>query len=435
MSRLVICALCALFAVGQFANAENWPEWRGPQHNGISTEKGIPTEWVNAKENIAWRLPLPGPGGATPVVWNDRIYLTSAEGDDLVLVCASTDGKELWKKKVTTGNTLARSGEGNSASPSPSTDGEHVWCFFGNGILACYDKDGNETWKFDVQERYGKFDIQFGMTTTPILFGDHLYMQLIHGTWGGPYKVGKVIKLNKLDGSEVWAVDRPSQAEDECKHSYASAVMYEDPERKFLVTHGADCTVGYSLDDGHELWRLDGLNGPSQFNKRDYDNTFRLVASPGVAPGTVVVPTAKGGPVVALKVDEELTGDVKESPSAIRWFVDKTPDVPCPLIHDGLVHLCMADGRVMCVDLKSGEELFFARAHNAAYRASPLWVDGNVYFASTDGTVTVFKHGRTFEIVAENRLNNEGIPASPVVSNGTLYLRSTHALYAIRAPK
>jgi outer membrane protein assembly factor BamB len=310
-----------------------------------------------------------------------------------------------------------------------------VWCFFGTGILACYDRDGNEVWKFDVQDRYGKFDIQFGMTSTPVLHGDHLYLQLIHGTWGGPYKVGKVIKLNKADGSEVWAVDRPSTADDECKHSYASPVMYDDGETAFLVTHGADCTVGHSLEDGREIWRLEGLNGPSKYNRRDYDNTFRMVASPAVAPGSIVVTTAKAGPVVTLNVNDDLVGDVTESPAAVRWFVDKTPDVSCPLIHDGLVHLCMNDGRVLCADLKTGEQVFFARGHNAQRRSSPLYVDGHVYIAAKDGTVTVFKHGREFDVVAENNLNGEGITASPIVSNGTLYLRSAAALYAIRAPK
>jgi outer membrane protein assembly factor BamB len=435
MLRHAIPALLAIQIFSAGASAENWPEWRGPQRNGISTEKNIPTEWTKAKENVAWRTELPGPSGATPVVWDDRIYLTTAEGDNLLLMCFSTAGKELWRQKVTDGNSNARAGEGNSASPSPSTDGQHVWCYFGNGILACFNKDGKEVWKLNVQERYGKFDIQFGMTATPVLYGDHLYMQLIHGTWGGPYKVGKVVKLNKKDGSEVWAVDRPSNADDECKHSYASPVLYDDGAIKFLITHGANCSVGHSLETGEEIWRLDGLNGPSKLNQDEYDNTFRMVASPGVAPGTVIIPTCKGGPALRLKVDQSLRGNVLESPDAIRWIVQNTPDVPCPLILDGLVHLCMTDGKVLCVELESGKELYFKRGHNAQHRCSPLYADGHIYMAAKDGTVSVYKHGREFEIVAENDMNKEGITASPVVSNSTLYLRSTKALYAIRYPK
>ncbi|HVJ67227.1 MAG TPA: PQQ-binding-like beta-propeller repeat protein [Caulifigura sp.] len=424
---------CFVFATNGLA--ENWPTWRGPSNGGISSEKGIPTEWTQAKENIAWRLELPGPSGATPAIWDDRIYLSSAQGDDLVLMCVSTAGKELWKKVVTTGNKQARAGEGNSASPSPSTDGKHVWCFFGNGILCCYDRDGKEVWKFDVQERYGKIDIQFGMTMTPVLHGDHLYLQLIHGTWGGPYIVGKVIKLNKKDGSEVWAVNRETGADDECKHSYASPILYDFDGTQFLVTHGANHTIGYDLDTGRELWRIAGLNGPSEFNKNQYDNTFRLVASPGVAAGTIVIPTCKKGPAFAFKVNDALIGTIAGPNGAFRWAFKSTPDVPCPLIKDGLVYLCMADGRLACIDLESGEQQYFERAHNAQHRSSPLYVDGHIYLAAKDGAVTVVKAGPKYEVVAENSMNGEGVTASPIVSNGTLYIRSAAALYAIKAPK
>ncbi|MFM7977082.1 MAG: PQQ-binding-like beta-propeller repeat protein, partial [Pirellula sp.] len=163
------------------AMADNWPQWRGPKNDGVSTEKNIATQW-SPQENVMWRCELPGQAGATPVVWQDRIFLTSAQGDDLVLMAVSTkDGKKLWQQKVGSGNQDARAGEGNSASPSPSTDGKHVWCFFGTGILACYTVDGQSVWKLDVNDKFGKLDIQFGMTSTPVLDGDALYLQLLHG--------------------------------------------------------------------------------------------------------------------------------------------------------------------------------------------------------------------------------------------------------------
>jgi outer membrane protein assembly factor BamB len=371
-------------------------------------------------------------------VWNDRIFLTSAvgslgndEGSDLLLICASTAGKELWRKSVADKNKNARAGEGNSASPSPATDGEHVWVFFGTGVLGCYDFEGNEVWKFNVQDRYGKFDIQFGMTSTPVLDGDGLYLQLIHGTWGGPYKVGKVIKLNKRTGAEVWAVDRPSDADAECKHSYASAIMYRDGDEKFLITHGADCTVAYDPDTGKEIGRLGGLNGPSKFNGK-YDQTLRMVATPSFAPGVVVVPTAKGGPVVAVNVSDELQGDLTNVPGAVRWFTDKTPDVSIPLIVDGLVYFLDKPGAFWCVDLETGKELYRQRLHSAEHRSSPTYADGHVYCCAKDGNCTVVKAGREFAVVAKNELGGEAITATPVVSNGTLYLRTYEALYAIR---
>src|SRR5947207_2911677 len=137
------------------ANGENWPQWRGPRLDGISTEKGVPTRWSKT-ENIVWRLPLPGPAGATPVVWEDRIYLTSTAGpnkEDLVVLCVGTNGKLLWQRPIASGSKNVRNDEGNYASPSPCTDGQHVWAFFGTGDLACFTKDGREVWKLNVQDR------------------------------------------------------------------------------------------------------------------------------------------------------------------------------------------------------------------------------------------------------------------------------------------
>ena len=203
--RLIVYVCSILLLPSLQVRGENWPQWRGSRSDGISLEKNIPTKWSKT-ENIAWRTPMPGQAGATPVIWGDRIYATSAEESDLVLLCLSaSDGKILWKQKVGTGNKDARAGEGNSASPSPSTDGQHVWVFFGTGTLGCYTKDGIEVWKFDVGDRFGKLDIQFGMTSTPVLDGDALYLQLIHGRMNrtDPSRTGKVIKLEKLTGKKT----------------------------------------------------------------------------------------------------------------------------------------------------------------------------------------------------------------------------------------
>lgn len=426
--RLIACT--ALVLLTSIAQAENWPQWRGPKGDGISHEKGIATTWGPDK-NILWRTELPGSAGATPVVWDDRIFLTSNDGDDLLLLAFNTSGKELWRQLVCSGNQDARSGEGNSASPSPATDGKHVWVFFGTGVLACYTVDGKEVWKFDVQDRYGKFDIQFGMTSTPVLHNGHLYLQLIHGSMrGGDYRVGKVIKLDAATGKDIWVVDRVTEAEFECKHSYASPFLYNDGQQQFLVTHGADCTAAYDLKTGKELWRLNGLNGPAKYNPGEFDPTFRFVASPGVVPGTIVVPTAKKGPMVALKIGAGIQGDITGNQEFVRWFDSKTPDVSIPLIHDGLVYCLQKDGRVFTYELESGKELYFERTHTSQHRSSPTYADGHLYLCAKDGMCTVLKAGPKFEIVAQNDLR-EPITASPVVSNGVLYLRTYAALYAI----
>jgi len=427
---LLIGSTCMLSGPVQ---AENWPQWRGPRNDGTSPHTPVATRWSKT-ENVAWRAPMPGQGGATPVVWGERLFVTSTDGDDLMLLCLNTkDGRELWRRKVGSGNIDARAGEGNSASPSPSTDGKHVWVFFTNGLLACYDVDGNEVWKADVNERFGKIDIAFGMTSTPALDGDHLYLQLIHGPLrrGDDERTGKVIKLDKLTGATVWEVDRPTKADFECKHSYASPFIYSAGDQRFLVSHGADCTTGHSLETGEELWRVDGLNGPSELNPKQNDPTFRFVSSPAVGPGFIIIPTAKAGPTVAVDVNEKLTGTVTGKSPATRWVVEQTPDVSIPVVHDNLVYMLHKDGKLQCVDLESGKELYYERTHSVQHRVSPLVADGKIYFCGKDGICTVVKTGPQFEIVATNDLG-EPITASPIVAHGTLYIRSYDAVYAIR---
>ena len=150
-SLLRVLGAALLSATAIFATTawgENWPQWRGPRGNGISAETNLPVTWSPDK-NVAWRLPMPGPAGATPVVWEDRIFVSTVDDGMLALVCVSTDGKQLWKKTVAKGNKNVRGDEGNYASPTPVTDGEHVWVFFGQGTVACFDFDGNEIWKTD----------------------------------------------------------------------------------------------------------------------------------------------------------------------------------------------------------------------------------------------------------------------------------------------
>jgi outer membrane protein assembly factor BamB len=425
-SGAVVVAVVGLTVSNNTVRAENWPQWRGPKNNGISNETNTPTKWSKT-ENVAWRLPMPGPAGATPAVWGERIFLTSVDkgSGDLLLLCVGTDGKEKWRQIMASGNKDVRGDEGNSASNSPSTDGEHVWAMMTNGVIGCWTVEGKEVWKFNLQDRYGNFKIQFGMTSTPVLDGDQLYLQLIHGDGNAKTREAVVVCLDKKTGKEIWKRDRPSDAIQENEHSYASPVMYDDGKTKFLLSHGADFIVAHDLKDGHELWRCGDLNA-----KTKYDPTLRFVASPVAGNGIIVVPTAKGAPVIALKPDGK--GDITSNAALHLWKHAKTPDVPSPLIHDGLVYLCMQDGQVHLLDEKSGEQIYLKRAHNDRYRGSPVYADGKVYLTSRDGHITVIKAGRDYEVLAENDLG-EAISASPAFANGTLYLRSFDALWAIRA--
>jgi outer membrane protein assembly factor BamB len=408
------------------AQADNWPFWRGPRNNGVCDEKNLPAEFGKAK-NVLWRLPLPGQAAATPVVWGDHIFLTSPDGDELQLLCISTDGRELWRRTVGHGNRRARGDEGNSCSPSPVTDGKHVWALMGSGDLACFDCNGNPTWTFNLQKRYGKFQISYGMSSTPVLDGDRLYCQIIHGDGDASTHEAVVVALEKQTGKEVWKHTRLSDAIVECEHSYASPMMYDDGKLKFLLSHGADYVIAHRLEDGTEIWRCGGLNP-----KERYNPTLRLVASPATAPGLIVVPSAKNGPVVALRPDGK--GNITKSKEFVLWKLPRgTPDVPSPLIYDGLVYLCRERGDLMCLDAKTGDEIYHKQAIRALYRASPILADGKIYVTSRDGDVTVVKAGRDFKVLAQNQLG-EQISASPAVSNGRIYFRTFNALWAVGNP-
>jgi outer membrane protein assembly factor BamB len=416
---LAVC-LAALSWAG-FAMADNWPHWRGPAGDGVSKETNLPTRWSDT-ENVAWKLPLPGMAGSTPIVWGERIFLTSADGNDLVLMCISTQGKELWKRKLGTGDRRARGGEGNNASPSPSTDGKHVYAFVGTGDFACFDLDGKEVWKFNAQERYGRFRIQFGMHTTPVLDGDRLYLQLIHS--GGAW----VVAIDKATGKDVWKVERKSDGIAECEHSYASPCLWRKGSEAYLITHGNDYAIAHSLKDGAEIWRVADLNPKNRYNR-----TLRFVASPVATPDLIVIPSAKRGPVVGLKPDAR--GLVRAGSRHEQWRMARnTPDVPSPLVHDGIVYLCGESGILYCMDARTGKEHYNQRIHASRYRASPVYADGKVYLTARDGTITVIKAGPKFEALAINRMADD-IAASPVIADGRIYIRGFKTLYAIGPAK
>jgi outer membrane protein assembly factor BamB len=413
-----LAAALLLPATVSTARADQWPQWRGARHDGVSLEKQIPSKWSKT-ENVLWRIPLPGAGGATPVVWGDHIFVTSAKGTDLVLICANTFGKQLWEVKLGTGDKPVRDDEGNSASPSPATDGKHVWAMLGTGDLGCYDFTGKEVWKLNLQDRYGKFNIAFGMTSTPILDGGKLYIQLFHTNYY------LLVALDGLTGKEIWKHERASDARNECEHSYASPTLYRDKTTALLIAHGNDYVTGHSLADGSEIFRCGGLNGKGE----KYSNTLRFVASPVAAEGVIVVPSAKNGPVLGLRTDAR--GDITDTESGHLWRRNEnTPDVPSPLVHDGLAYLCRENGMLICLDAATGEEIYQERTHSTRHRASPVYADGKIYLTARDGVVTVVKAGRNFEILESNDLG-EGVSSSPAISNGRIYLRTYDALYCI----
>jgi outer membrane protein assembly factor BamB len=400
-------------------HADNWPQWRGIHGDGISLEKNLPVEWA-ADKNMLWSVPLPGMAGSTPCVWGDKLFLSTESKDGLNLVCINaTDGKEVWNQPISTKKSRrARSDEGNSASASPCTDGKHVYVFVGTGEFACYDFAGKEVWKFDAQERYGKFNIQFGHSSTPVLHDGKLFWQRLDTN------AQQVVCIDAATGKDLWVAKRASDGTDENEHSYASPQLWKKGDAAYLVVHGNDYTTAHDLKDGHEIWRLSGLNP-----KEKYNRFLRFVASPVVTPDLIIVPTAKNGPVVAIKPTAQ--GKIEEGSSYEQWRrTRETPDVPCPLVHDGLVYLCRENGVLICIDAETGKEYYNQRIHSARYRASPVYADGKIYCTARDGVVSVFEAGKTFKKLSENKLPDQ-MSASPVIANGRIYLRGFEKLYCV----
>jgi outer membrane protein assembly factor BamB len=409
----------SFFIVLHSARGENWPSWRGPDNNGISRATGLPTTW-SADKNILWKLPLPGKGGSTPVIWGDRIFLTAGANKDLWLLCVATDGKQLWQRKIgSAGRAAIRGDEGNEASASPSTDGKLVYVFVGSGDCACFDFDGNEVWKFNAQQRYGAFRIQHGMHSTPLLHEDRLYLTMLHS--GSHW----IVALDKATGKEVWKVDRQTDARDESKEAYTSPCLWHNGKEPCLIVGGCDYATAHRLINGAEIWRLADLNP-----KNRYSTALRIIASPVASTDLLVVPTARGGLIVGVKPGA--SGLISPGGEFEQWRKAKgAPDVPSPLIHGGLVYLCQADGVLLCLDAKTGEERYRKRLHDSRYRASPVYADGKVYLTARDGTFHVVKDGPMFEVVAVNSLPDE-FTASPVISSGRIYFRGFRQLYAIQ---
>ncbi len=425
--KWVLVALMAMLSGGtDFGIADEWPQWRGGDLTSVSSENDLPTV-LDQEKNMLWRVPLPGSAGSSPVVWGDHAFVTSADDNSLVLICIDiAKGEIKWKKLFDGQNEIGRQDGANSASPSPSTDGQHVWAMMGNGMLACYTVDGELEWKKDLQKEYGEFDIQFGMSSTPILDHGNLYLALMHGDMRSKKKtsVGQVIALDAKSGNEIWVHLRKTDAVSENTHGYASPTLYRNGGVEMLITHGADYVIGHSLNDGSELWRCGGFNPQGD----SYNRFLRLVASPSCGDGIIVAPTAKRGPVLGLKPN--LEGDVTADDSARHWELSQgTPDVATPLIYDGHVYLAGERGVMTCLDVKSGDVKYRERLMSDRHRSTPVAANGNIYITGRKGTVFVIKAGPKLEVVSENNLKEE-TTSSPAISNGRVFIRTYQALYA-----
>jgi outer membrane protein assembly factor BamB len=396
-------------------SAENWPQWRGPAQNGISGETNLPVKWTK-EENIAWKLPVPDRSGATPIIWGERIFLNVADGASVELWCvAKNDGAILWKKPLGTGNYKIN--KQNMSSPSPVTDGVNVFVMTGLGIFKAFDFDGKELWTRDIQKDYGRFGLNWGYASSPLLHEDALFVQVLHGmkTDDPSY----VLRIDKKTGETRWRVERPTDAVHESPDSYTTPALLEYKGGKQIVITGSDYVTGHDLETGKELWRGGGFNA-------DKDRAYRIIASPVVFDGIIYAPT-RVRPLIAFRAGGE--GDVTESHKV--WLTNNGPDVPTPVTDGERFYIVNDRGIVFCLDAKTGAEVWGGkRIKPAIYSASPVLADGRIYVTNEEGLTTVMKAGGEFEVLAENDFGEYTL-SSPAISEGRIYIRTAGHLYAI----
>jgi outer membrane protein assembly factor BamB len=421
------------FGTGHPALAENWPQWRGPRHDGTSRETNLPVTWSKSK-GVAWRCPLPEWGDSTPAIWNESIFVTTHVDNEklLLLKISKPTGQIQWTRQVGTGVTpnMALQGKNgeqrrqqwfheshNYASPSPATDGEVVVVHFGNGDLAAYDFDGTRLWHHNLQKDYGNYTIWWGHANSPVLYDDlviSVCMQDSCADLPGEPSPSYVVAHDKRTGRQRWKTMRPTAASHESCDSYTTPILWHNGDRMNLVVMGGQILDAYDPKSGERLWYLSELIGN------------RTITGPVATEKMIYVTQGMRQPLLAVHPG----GEGKRPKEDVVWRSDRnTPDSPTPVVCGQLLFLVTNDGTARCLDATTGKQQWKQRL-KGNYRASPLAADQHVYFLNTEGITTVVAASSTFEQLAENQLEEETL-ASPIASDGRMYIRGRKALHCL----
>jgi len=430
----VTLVLLALLPLDVARAQQNWPHWRGPERTGVSRATQLPTTWSTAA-NIVWKTPLPAWGAGTPILWGDRIFTTSPSapaagggqqgfgrdpgGPKLLLLCIGRkDGKVLWERELDEGNQLMR--KQNSSSPSPVTDGKHVWVVTGTGAVTAFDMDGTKIWQRNLQQDYGRFGLNWGYASSPLLYGTKLIVQVLHGmkTDDPSY----IVAFDAATGKALWRQERPTDALSESPDAYTTPALLEYAGKTQIVIAGGDYVTGHDPETGKEIWRAAGLNPQKNRN-------YRIVASPSVVDGMIYAPSRQR-PVLALRAGG--TGDVTESHLAWKWDGVGAPDVPSPVCDGKYFYMVDDSGKVTCLDAKTGKLIWGPeRTAQGTVSSSPLLAEGKLYVINEDAVTTVLAAGPEYKVLATNELDGSYTLASFAVSGSQLFVRTGSALYCI----
>lgn len=430
VSILLISTLLGLPSQAEDAG-KNWPQWRGPLGTGAAPKADPPVEWSESK-NIRWKIKLPGLGHSTPVIWNDRIFLTTAVpfGEELkprysgapgahdnspvtrrhefVVLCISRrDGKTVWKKTVH--KELPHEGghyTGSLASASPVTDGQHLFAFFGSRGLYCLDLDGKLLWKQNLGKMHTKHG--HGEGSSPALHGDTLVVNWDHE--GQSF----LVAFDKSTGRERWKVERDEVT------SWTTPIIVEHDGAPQVVVPGTTRMRAYDLGSGKVIWECGGLSA-------------NIVASPVAADGMVFAGSSyEKRAFLAIRLDGA-NGDITDSENVVWTRIHGTPYVPSPLLYgDAIYFLRHYQGVLSRVSTKTGQDLggpFRLGAIRNVY-SSPVAASNRIYITDLDGTTMVISHSDKPDLLSVNQLD-DSFSASAALVGDQLFLRGAKHLYCI----
>lgn len=404
-SRYTLVALFVFVLAGALAQAEvRWPRWRGPDGTGHSVEKYLPTNW--GPGDVLWKTPIEGRGQSSPIIWDDRIFLTTAKNDGrdrFVLAVDRKTGKILWEQRVDWSGEPEKLHKMNSwASSSCVTDGERVYAFFGKAGLHCYTVDGKHVWSVNL----GVFDGPWGVAACPVLFGDLLIQN-------GDADMGAFIAaFDKRTGKEVWRETRPDH------RGWSTPILITANNRQELVLNGHEGVTAYDPMTGKQLWFCKSFNGRGE---------------PTATPGESMVYLVNGQPgdIYAVKPG----GDGNVTSSHMAWHTTRRSgrDLPSPILIGKFLLVSSMGGVCTCYDSTTGAVLWNDRL-GGNYSASPIAANRLAYFQAEDGTVVVIEPGPELKIVARNEIesaDDELFRGSLAPCEGQIFARSDKALYCI----
>lgn len=424
------------------AHAGDWPNWRGPNFDGSSSETGLPSKITVA--DALWKVPMPGPAASTPIVSGDRVFVSTVDSAAKKLLGLCLDrktGAEIWRKEI--GEGLNSDDKSNYANPSPVTDGKLVFFHFATGDTAAFDFDGKERWRRNLQKDYGSWAIQWTPASSPVLAGRHLIFQVLQrdtafefygkrkGTPGTDIE-SYLLALNPESGEEHWKHIRPCEAVGESRESFSTPMPWTFKGRTELLVTGGDCISGHSLTDGSEIWRYGSWN-PEKIGH------WRLVPGPVAGSGIILACAPKRQPVYAVKAGA--TGFI--SAASLAWVSGKdtknedvSSDVSTPLFYQNRFYVLNSDRKsVCCVEPKTGALIWEHRVEGGAkIESSPTAGDGKIYFQDMRAHVTILAAEDEPKVIFSGGMasgEEKEVRSSIALASGCAFVRTTGMLYCV----